>query len=113
MFDRFQELQRQNSSKGFLTREDLLNVNEVEMNPLGQRLVDVLLEDYGSDVFCFLKFNPTLLLFKGSTNKLYFRQFTNVFARFRRGKSLMNLNSKKNKLLFLFSVKSFRVYFFI
>lgn len=48
-----------------------------------------------------------MLLFKGVDNKLYFRQFANIFAKFRRGKSIENLNIKEKKLLFLFSVRIF------
>jgi hypothetical protein len=47
LYVRFQELEKRNPRMGFLTREDLLNINEVALNPLGERLVDVLIEDYG------------------------------------------------------------------
>jgi calcineurin B family protein 1 len=106
LYVRFQELERRNSPIGFLTREDLLNIREIALNPLGERLVDVIIQDYGEKkilVFFFRKYN-LLKIFEGDFNKLNFRQFTNVFARFRRGKSTSQLNTKEKKLLFLFSV---------
>jgi len=47
LYIRFQELDRRNPPVGFLTREDLLNIHEVALNPLGERLVDVIIQDYG------------------------------------------------------------------
>jgi hypothetical protein len=86
LYIRFQELEGRNPPLGFLTREDLLNIHKVALNPLGERLVDVIIEDYGQ------------------INKLDFRQFANLLARFSRDKSATNLNTKEKKLLFLFSV---------
>jgi hypothetical protein len=86
LYIRFQELEGRNPPLGFLTREDLLNIHKVALNPLGKRLVDVIIEDYGQ------------------INKLNFRQFANLLARFSRDKSTTNLNTKEKKLLFLFSV---------
>jgi calcineurin B family protein 1 len=103
LYLRFQELEKRNPRTGFLTREDLLNIHEVALNPLGERLVDVLIQDYG-EIFPFFKLYILLFLLKGDINKLNFRQFTNIFARFRRGKSSTNINTKEKKLLFLFSV---------
>ena len=42
----------------------------------------------------------------GQNNRIDFRQFAIVLARFRRGKAMTNLNTKEEKLLFLFSVRS-------
>ncbi len=103
LYIRFQELDRRNPPVGFLTREDLLNIHEVALNPLGERLVDVIIQDYGEKKLSFKKYN-LLKIFKGDANKLNFRQFANVLARFRRGKSTNDLNTKEKKLLFLFSV---------
>lgn len=47
LYLRFQELENKDPPTGFLTRDDLLHVPEVALNPLGERLVDVLIEDYG------------------------------------------------------------------
>jgi hypothetical protein len=47
LYIRFQELNKRNPPVGFLTREDLLEIHEVAANPLGERLVDVVIEDYG------------------------------------------------------------------
>jgi hypothetical protein len=47
------------------------------------------------------------LIFIGDVNKIDFRQFTQVLARFRRGKATTALNTKEQKLLFLFSVRFF------
>jgi len=53
LYVRFQELERRNPPVGFLTREDLLKIPEVTLNPLGQRLVDVIIQDYGAKNFVF------------------------------------------------------------
>jgi hypothetical protein len=50
------------------------------------------------------------LIFIGDVNKIDFRQFTQVLARFRRGKATTNLNTKEQKLLFLFSVWIYKSY---
>ncbi len=47
------------------------------------------------------------LILIGEANKIDFRQFANVLARFRRGKATTDLNTKEKKLLFLFSVSFF------
>lgn len=47
LYVRFQELEKRETRTGYLTREDLLNIREVAVNPLGQRLVDVIVEDHG------------------------------------------------------------------
>ena len=46
----------------------------------------------------------------GDANRISFRQFANVFARFRRGKGSHTVNSKENKLLFLFGVRTVDLY---
>ena len=50
LYNRFQELEKRNPPEGYLNREDLLTVREVSLNPLGERLVDVIVTDYGSIV---------------------------------------------------------------
>lgn len=47
LYVRFQELERRTPPTGFLSREDLMNVREVALNPLGERLVDVIIQDHG------------------------------------------------------------------
>lgn len=47
LYTRFRELEKRETRTGYLTREDLLNIREVAVNPLGQRLVDVIIEDHG------------------------------------------------------------------
>lgn len=77
------------SDCGFLTREDLFCIPEVNINPLGERLIDVIVEDYGEN------------------NKINFKQFISMLARFRQGKStLTEFNSREKKLQFLFNVKN-------
>ena len=72
---------------GYLTKDDL-HLPELRVNPLCDRMIDVLIDDHGSD------------------GKLYFSQFCQVFATFRRGKCSHenDTNSKKNKLKFLFNL---------
>lgn len=48
LYVRFQELEKRETRTGYLTREDLLSIREVSANPLGQRLVDVIIEDHGN-----------------------------------------------------------------
>ncbi|CAF1239471.1 unnamed protein product [Rotaria magnacalcarata] len=86
LYVRFQELGKRNPACEFLTREELLDIREVALNPLGQRLVDVIIEDYGE------------------ANRINFKQFATVLAQFRRGKAITDLNTKEKKLLFLFSI---------
>jgi len=61
----------------------------VNINPLGERLIDVIMEDYGEN------------------NKINFKQFIFLLARFRQGKiksSTTEFNSRDSKLRFLFDV---------
>ncbi|CAF2405582.1 unnamed protein product [Rotaria sp. Silwood2] len=86
LYIRFQELAKKDPTCEYLTREDFLDIREVALNPLGERLVDVIVQDHGD------------------ANRINFRQFANVLARFRRGKATTDLNTKEKKLLFLFSI---------
>ncbi|CAF1302782.1 unnamed protein product [Adineta steineri] len=86
LYTRFQGLDKRKPPSGYLTREDLLEIREVALNPLGQRLVDVMIQDHGN------------------ANRIDFRQFAAILARFRRGKPTNELNAKEKKLLFLFSM---------
>jgi hypothetical protein len=47
LYIRFQELEKRNPPSGYLTRQDLLDIREVALNPLGERLVDVMIKDHG------------------------------------------------------------------
>jgi hypothetical protein len=47
---RFQELNKRQPHTDYLTREDLLGIREVALNPLGERLVDVIIKDHGEIV---------------------------------------------------------------
>ncbi len=51
LYTRFQELEKRQPATGYLTREDLLGIREVAFNPLGERLVDVIIKDHGSIIF--------------------------------------------------------------
>lgn len=50
LYQRFQELQKKKTPGDYLSREDLLSVREVALNPLGERLVDVIVQDYGRSI---------------------------------------------------------------
>jgi len=63
LYVRFQELKRRNSPIGFLTREDLLNIREIAVNPLGERLVDVIIQDYGEKKILFFLENIIYSIF--------------------------------------------------
>ena len=88
LYSRFKQLDKRDC--GFLTREDLFCIPEVNINPLGERLIDVIVEDHGEN------------------NKINFKQFITMLARFRQGKSksTTDFNSRESKLQFLFDVRS-------
>jgi calcineurin B family protein 1 len=89
LYSRFKTLDKRDC--GFLTREDLLCIPEVNINPLGERLIDVIMEDYGEN------------------NKINFKQFIFLLAKFRQGKiksSMTEFNSRESKLRFLFDVSN-------
>ncbi|CAF0828216.1 unnamed protein product [Brachionus calyciflorus] len=85
LYNRFTTLDK--DTKGYLDRQDLLKIPELHVNPLCERIIEVLVDDHGRD------------------GKLNFKQFAAVFSTFRRGKVEQNdLNSKQNKLKFLFGI---------
>ncbi|CAF0939235.1 unnamed protein product [Didymodactylos carnosus] len=85
LYGRFKALEKQGVD-GYLTRESLMSIPEVSINPLGERLVDVIIQDHGE------------------ANKIDFQQFVRMLARFRRGKANTQYNTKEKKLRFLFSM---------
>lgn len=61
----------------------------MNINPLGERLIDVIMEDFGEN------------------NKINFKQFIFLLAKFRQGKvkaSTTEYNTRESKLKFLFNV---------
>lgn len=81
LYNRFTTLDKDNT--GYLTRQDLLRIPELHVNPLCDRIIEVLIDDHGKD------------------GKLNFRKFAQVFSTFRREK---NDKSKESKLKFLFGI---------
>ena len=89
LYSRFKTLDKRDC--GYLVREDLLCIPEVNINPLGERLIDVIMEDYGEN------------------NKINFKQFIFLLAKFRQGKLksvTTEFNTRENKLRFLFDVST-------
>lgn len=85
LYNRFTSLDKDNT--GYLNRQDFLRIPELHVNPMCDRIIEVLIDDHGQD------------------GKLNFKQFVKVFSIFRRGKVDQNeLNSKENKLKFLFGI---------
>ena len=85
LYGRFTSLDKDN--KGYLSKQDFSRIPELHVNPLRDRIIEVLIDDHGQD------------------EKLNFKQFARVFSTFRRGKAGVNdTNSKENKLRFLFNV---------
>ena len=99
LYGRFTSMDK--DAKGYLTRSDMTRIPELHVNPLRDRIIEVLIEDYGSG------------------DRLNFRQFAKVISTFRRGKnhqyqsnsstcngdlSTNETNSKENKLKFLFRI---------
>ncbi|CAM4821751.1 unnamed protein product [Rotaria magnacalcarata] len=106
LYGRFQDLEKRDPPLGYITRKELLNIREVAVNPLGERLIDVILQDHGkvSIQQHLFETKRKYSSFKGDTNKINFRQFANMFALFRRDKAPTNLHKREKKLLFLFSL---------
>jgi calcineurin B family protein 1 len=85
LYNRFKSLDKDNM--GYLNKQDFSRIPELHVNPLCDRIIEVLIEDHGCDA------------------KINFKQFVKLFSIFRRGKSDQNdLNSKENKLKFLFGI---------
>merc|ERR1712029_1232637 len=82
-------------SKGYLTRKDFLDIHELQINPLGDRIVHAFFHD-GSEADNFCR------------NKLQFEDFVKVLAHFRPIKKSEKdvernkLNSRLDKLKFAF-----------
>ncbi|KAL7669619.1 hypothetical protein ACOME3_010266 [Neoechinorhynchus agilis] len=98
LFQRFKHLDKRD--RGLLSKEDLLSIPEVNINPLGERLAEVMVEDYGSS---------------HDEQSINFKEFVHILATFRStrrskvgGRSdITNASaicSKENKLRFLFNV---------
>ncbi|XKL66529.1 hypothetical protein PGB90_009949 [Kerria lacca] len=86
LYSRFTSLDR--GDCGTLSREDFLRIPELAINPLGERIVNAFFEDISS------------------TDRVNFRQFMQVLARFRPiQKNRDNLlNSREQKLQFAFKM---------
>ncbi|KAI0985744.1 hypothetical protein GJ496_011069 [Pomphorhynchus laevis] len=105
LFNRFKHLDKQDT--GFLSREDLLSIPEVNINPLGERLVDVMIEDYGENgSINFRQFASILAQFKQSKHTSGQDETTNACANSRNEyyPVMSQLNSRENKLAFLFNL---------
>lgn len=99
LYNRFTSLDK--DGKGYLTRQDFLRIPELHVNPLCDRLIELLVDDYG-----------------GEDGKLNFKKFVAVFSVFRRriggekcGTAAIAVphvdlanNSKERKLRFLFGI---------
>ena len=82
LYDRFTSLDKEN--KGYLRRQDFLSVSESHVK---DRLIEVILEDFGTD------------------DHLTFKQFARLFTTFKRSKSKeADPSCKEKKLRFLFNI---------
>jgi Ca2+-binding EF-hand superfamily protein len=90
LYSRFTNLDKNNN--GYLNKESFSRIPELHINPLRDRILEVLIDDNGED------------------GKLNFKQFARVLATFRRTK---DIDLKEKKLKFLFSVCSLVFFFFI
>ena len=82
LYSRFTNLDKNNL--GYLTRHDFARIPELHVNPLRDRIIEVLIDDYGQD------------------EKINFRQFAKVMSIFNQNDIDSNDNKEK-KLRFLFS----------
>ncbi len=71
---------------GYLSKQDFARIPELHVNPLGDRVIEVLIEDNGVD------------------DKMNFKQFVKAFSTFRRGNNNDSGRIKEEKLKFLFSI---------
>jgi len=94
LYHRFSNLDK--SNKGFLSKDDLLRIPELAINPLGDRIVH--------SFFCSEQHNS---IDSGEDEEgINFKQFVNVLARFRRAESSkpQPLNSNEHKLDYAFKM---------
>lgn len=85
LYERFTSLDKQNN--GYLYKEDLSHIQELETNQVRERMIEVLITDHGQD------------------ERLNFRQFARVLSTFRRkNDSPSGINTLENKLKFIFDV---------
>lgn len=86
LFSRFQALDVE--GKGYLTRNEMLNLKMIMLNPLGERIVD-------------------RFFFKSSEQKLYFSDFCKTFAIFRPITKYTrddDINGRNSKIQYLFNL---------
>ncbi|CAF0769527.1 unnamed protein product [Brachionus calyciflorus] len=81
---RFTSLDKDNL--GYLRKEDLSTIPELNINPVRERIIEVLINDYGID------------------GRLNFKQFARVLSTFRRKTGVTGSNSVDSKLRFIFDV---------
>jgi serine/threonine-protein phosphatase 2B regulatory subunit len=83
---RFTALDKRNN--GYLRRQDFEAMQDIKVNPLRDRILEVLINDFGD------------------SEKLSFKQFVMVFATFRRrvGNEEVVRNTRENRIRFLFSI---------
>lgn len=84
LYSRFASLDKDNT--GYLDKQAFVRIPELHVNPLRDRIIEVLIDD------------------NGSGEKINFKQFVRVFSTFRREKGENEQNSKEAKLQFLFSI---------
>lgn len=87
LYDRFSALDKDNN--GYLTKNVLIQIPELRVSPLRDRIIEVLIADYGTD------------------GRLDFHQFATVLSTFRRKNSPsddVGPASRDNKLRFVFNV---------
>lgn len=87
LYNRFTSLDKE--GLGHLTKTSLTSIPELHVSPLRDCIIDVLISDHGTN------------------GQLNFRQFVNVLATFRRKNNPSDdtgMNSRENKLKFVFSM---------
>ncbi|CAD5226163.1 unnamed protein product [Bursaphelenchus okinawaensis] len=97
---RFAELDLEN--KGYLTKNDMLHITKLNVNPLGDRIVDAFFTESQD----YAELDKRDYENQAPCEKITFNQFAKVLARFRPTNSKENseINNRIQKLRFAFSM---------
>ncbi|KAI3386412.1 hypothetical protein SNEBB_000919 [Seison nebaliae] len=104
LYSRFTSLDKH--SNGFLTRDDLLRIPDLAINPLGERIVDCFFDETDDDSINFKNFCDVLAVFLKQNRNVSTKEKVKNDDENDNGENEMeeDLNCKNNKLKFLFKI---------